>query len=219
MTDAPAPISAQLRTRFQAIPKPERDAHQSFSIRVWRGLSWLERAEAASDPDSRFISLWIAFNAIYGHLAEAGRDAQDHASWQSFLARMVKHDASDALGRILGDQQAAILRLIDNRFLFRPFWQKQPGATEKLRRAVQRTLIDFRQGNTLAVLQELFERLYVMRQQVFHGAATSGGKLNRFSLETCTQLLARIVPPMIDTMIVAGPGVDWGEVCFPPVKE
>jgi hypothetical protein len=208
-----------LRERFQVIAKADRDAHQAFSVRVWRGLSWLERAETAGDSDSRFISLWIAFNAIYGHLAEAGRDVQDHASWQSFLARMVERDACDSLGRILTAQQAAVLRLIDNKFLFRPFWQNHPDAAEKLRRAVQRSLIDFRQGNTLALLQELFERLYVMRQQVFHGAATSGGKLNRASLETCTQLLAAIVPAMIETMIAAGPGVDWGEVCFPPVEQ
>ena len=69
------------------------------------------------------------------------------------------------------------------------------------------------------VLQELFERLYVMRQQVFHGAATSGSKLNRTALKRSTAVLARIVPAMVCVMIEAGPGADWGEVCFPPVDQ
>jgi hypothetical protein len=218
MAMAGTQTAAAMRERFQAIPKPDRDAHQAFSIRVWRGLSWLERAEGAADVDSRFISLWIAFNAIYGHLGEDGRDAQDRISWQAFLARMVEKDADDKLGRLLTSQQAAVLHLIDNQFLFRPFWQKLPNAKDKLHRAVQKTLLDYRHGNTLPILQELFERLYVMRQQVFHGAATSGSKLNRAALEAGTHVLSGIVPAMIDVMIVAGPAVDWGEVCFPPVS-
>lgn len=210
--------AAVMRERFLAIPEPDRKAHQSFSIRVWRGLSWLERAEGAADVDGRFISLWIAFNAIYGHLGDDGRDAQDHATWQAFLARMVEKDAEDHLGRLLADLQTTVLHLIDNQFLFRPFWQKQPDAKEKLRRSVQKSLIRIRQGDTLPLLQELFERLYVLRQQVFHGAATSGSKLNRATLEAGTHVLSRIVPAMIEVMIAAGPAIDWGEVCFPPVS-
>ena len=80
-----------LRERFRSIPESERGANQAFSIRVWWGLSWLERAEGANDVEVRFISLWIAFNAIYGYLYE-GANAPDHASWQEFLAKIVKAD-------------------------------------------------------------------------------------------------------------------------------
>ena len=34
-----------LRVRFRDIPREIRDEHQDFAIRVWRGISWLERAE------------------------------------------------------------------------------------------------------------------------------------------------------------------------------
>jgi len=213
------PESTSLRNQFRAIPKEARDAHQDFSIRVWRGLSWLERGEKAEDFEGRFISLWIAFNSIYGHLDEDGRDARDRASWQTFLARLVKEDAEGALGRIVRERQAGILRLIDNQFLFKPFWLGLPDAAEKLRRSVRRCLKCYNDGSTLAVLQELFERLYVMRTQVFHGAATSGSKLNRPTLERSTGVLAALVPEMVRIIISAGPAVDWGEVCFPPVKE
>ena len=39
---------------------------EEFSLRLHRGLSWLQRAEQDDDdPDASFIFLWIAFNSIY----------------------------------------------------------------------------------------------------------------------------------------------------------
>ena len=212
------PTAELLRERFKAIPEDQRDANQPFSIRIWRGLSWLERAEAADDLEGRFISLWIAFNAIYGYLEE-GVNAPDHASWQEFLARIVRADGPDVLGKILWAEQLTILRLIDSKYLFRPFWLGQPGADEKLQRSRQHAIRAYNSRQALAVLQELFERLYVMRQQVFHGAATSGSKLNRTAIKRCTGVLVQVIPAMIEIMIAAGPETDWGEVCFPPVRK
>jgi len=211
--------AAALRKHFRTIPKANRDARQAFSIRVWRGLSWLERSEKADDLEGRFISLWIAFNAIYGHLDEEGRDARDRASWQTFLARMVEHDADDALGQAVRDRPGDILPLIDNRYLFKPFWLGQADADEKLVRARRWALKAYNDGSTLAVLQELFERFYVLRMQVFHGAATSGSRLNRQTLTQAVGLLADLVPRMLGILIAAGPDVDWGDVCFPPVED
>jgi len=61
-----------LRRRFKAIPEQTWEANQVFSIRIWRGLSWLERSESAPDIEGQFISLWTAFNAIYGRLQDDG---------------------------------------------------------------------------------------------------------------------------------------------------
>ncbi len=217
--DKSAPVSAgALRERFKAIPQAQREANQAFSVRIWRGLSWLERAEAAADVEGRFISLWIAFNAIYGHL-EDGVAAPDHASWQTFLAGVVAADGRDQLGRILWAEQLTVLRLIDNKYLFRPFWLGQADAEEKRARSRRRAVNAYNAGQTLAVLEELFERLYVMRQQVFHGAATRGSRLNRPALKSCTAILARLVPAMMDIMIAAGAETDWGQLCFPPVEQ
>jgi len=212
------PASA-LRERFKAIPEGGRAANQAFSVRIWRGLSWLERSEAAQDPEGRFISLWIAFNAIYGHLDDDGRNAQDHASWQSFLARMVEHDREDRLGMIICDEQTAVLRLIDNEYIFRPFWLGQDNWKDKLGKSVRYVLRCYQNNGVVGVLQELFERLYILRSQVFHGAATSGSKLNRRQISAGTGILSALVPAMIAIMIDAGPEADWGEICFPPMKE
>ena len=134
MSDTGTSTAAELRTRFKAISQEQRDANQAFSIRIWRGLSWLERAEKAPDVDGQFISLWIAFNAIYGHMQGDGMNAPDHASWQEFLASIVKADTEDRLGQVMWADQLHILRLVDNQYLFRPFWLGQADADEKLAR-------------------------------------------------------------------------------------
>jgi hypothetical protein len=218
----PVMITAtELRKAFRAIPQDQRDAHQAFSIRIWRGLSWLERAESAGrdDPDGQFIALWIAFNAIYGRLEVAGQAAGERQSWQAFLAEIVRLDTQDWLGEVLWRLKTPVLRLIDSRFLFRPFWSGQDNWNKLLRQSTTEALVHFANHHTTAVFQELFERLYVLRQQVFHGAATQGSKLNRPTLRSGLAIMAEVLPTMVDVMIAAGPGVEWGEVCFPPVVE
>ena len=217
MSDTPLQTAVTLRRRFKAIAQEQRDANQAFSVRVWRGLSWLERAEKAVDAEGQFISLWIAFNAIYGHMQGDGMNAPDHGSWQAFLAGIVRADGEDRLGQIMWAEQRYILRLVDNQYLFRPFWLGQADADEKLARNRRNVMVHLQNRSTVGVFQELFERLYVLRQQVFHGAATSGSKLNRSYLKAAASLMSKIIPAMIEVMVAAGPRTDWGNICFPPV--
>ena len=95
--------AASLREAFRKIPRSQRDANQGFSIRVWRAISWLERAESfdASDPEGRFISTWIGFNAIYGRVDGDGNPWGDRESWGTFLAHVWRLDHEDRIRRIL----------------------------------------------------------------------------------------------------------------------
>jgi hypothetical protein len=219
MKEVAGQLAAALRERFKAIPEGQRADNQAFSVRVWRGLSWLERSEAAGDTEGKLISLWIAFNAIYGYLDDDGRNAADHSSWQSFLAKLVKHDGLSNLDEVVYKNQKYILYLIDNQYIFRPFWSGQSNWEMLFKKSRQSALQNFGNHQILPILQELFERLYILRAQVFHGAATSGSKLNRRQINTGTDILAALIPVMITIMIEAGPEVDWGEICFPPVGE
>jgi hypothetical protein len=218
-TDTVILTADAMRRRFWAVPREVRDTHQSWSIRIWRGLSWLERAEQALDPEGRLISLWIAFNSIYGHEDDANRPASDRASWQSFLARIWKLECPDRLGEVLCQQAPAIRRLIDCKYLFRPFWLGLNDWKSRHNKAVRAMLSNERNGNTLALLQQLFEQLYMLRVQVFHGAATSGSKYKTKNIEDAISVLAGLVPLMIDIILTAGPEQDWGEVCYPPIHE
>ena len=120
-------------------------------------------------------------------------------------------------GRIMWADQLHILRLVDNQYLFRPFWLGHTDAEEKLARNRRNVMRHLQNRSTLGVFQELFERLYILRQQVFHGAATSGRKLSRSYLTAAVGLMSRTIPVMIETIIEAGPETDWGEICFPPM--
>jgi hypothetical protein len=64
------------------------------------------------------------------------------------------------------------------------------------------------------ILQALFERIYIMRLQVFHGASTKSSSLNRRTLSERTAILFDLFPSMIEVMIRNGLSVDWGSVCL-----
>ena len=217
MSSKPAKTAESLREQFKGIPQDQRDEHQAYSVRIWRGLSWLERSESAANMEGRFMSLWIAFNAVYGYLEDDGFNAPDHAAWQAFLASIAKADVQGHLAQILWAQQVNVLRLIDSKYQFRPFWLGHPDAEEKLKRSVKQAIMHFNGRSVVGVLEELFERLYVLRQQVFHGAATASSKLNRRAMKLGTGILAAVIPAIIVIMINVGPEAEWGEVCFPPM--
>lgn len=211
--------AVDLRTAFRAIPKEKRDANQSFAIRVWRALSWLEQAELASDVDSRFVNAWIAFNALYGRTDEQNHSWGDREAWSTFLAIIWRVDHEGHLRTLLCRKQLPVLRLIENRFLYDKFWlHPQANHVSILSAKVRELLPRFGKHNMLPILDTLFDRIYVMRLQVFHGASTKGSSMNRRTVSACTEMLCEFLPTMIDIMIRNGVGTDWGRVCFPPVK-
>jgi hypothetical protein len=215
----PALIAADLRKAFRAIPEEQRDKQKSFSVRVWRALSWLERAEAAAEVEDRFIALWISFNALYGQLGEDNRSLPDRETWQSFLARVWKMDNDGRLWPILRDKQVPVLGLLGNHWLAYEFWlSPEHDHAADLQVKVKELLKVYGRGNMLPVLEKVFDRIYVQRLQLFHGASTKGSYLNRRTLTTCTNLLGEFIPVIMSIMIAAGPAVDWGPLCFPPIE-
>jgi hypothetical protein len=109
--------------------------------------------------------------------------------------------------------------MIQNKYLFRPFWDRRPNAEGALKQCCTAAVVNLANHLTTGIVEELFERLYVLRAQVFHGAATRGSKLNRANLRNGADLLSKLLPAMIAIMLAAGPETNWGDVCFPPIKE
>jgi hypothetical protein len=215
----PGPTAAELRKSFRDIPRELRDTHQSFAIRIWRALSWLERAEQATEAEDRFIACWIGFNALYGRQDDQNRAWGDREAMGTFLATIWRLDDEDVLRHLLFKRQLPVLRLIENKWLYDRFWAAPKTDHQPvLSQLVKRLLREFGQKDMLPVLQLLFERIYVMRLQVFHGASTKGSSLNRRALNECTGLLHEFLPLAIEVMIGKGLPIDWGAVCFPPMN-
>ncbi|MEQ3637138.1 hypothetical protein [Alcanivorax sp.] len=93
-------------TRHHALKirqRQERDDYpEDLSLRVHRVLSWLDRAEQKFDPDSRFIFLWIAFNAAYASEIDDRQGLSDQATFNAFLDKPHTLDKSQHLKAGLG---------------------------------------------------------------------------------------------------------------------
>ncbi len=212
------PASDELRVRFREIPRETRDQHQDFAIRVWRGISWLERAEIllTDDLEGRFLALWIGINALYGQLDRDGRPWGDREALAAFISRIYPLDSSGRLRAVVAKNQKSALSLIDNKFLFEGFWAGSKTAKADLGMEVKNAILMLTKPNQLPLWRMLLSRLYLMRNQVFHGASTKGSTLNRKSLRNCVTVLSSFLPACLETMIEYGVTQDWGEVCYPP---
>jgi hypothetical protein len=69
---------------------------------------------------------------------------------------------------------------------------------------------------TKIVLGTLFDRLYVLHNQLVHGGATWGSKTNRQQVKDGARLFALLVPIYID-LTIENLGEDWGKPNCPVV--
>lgn len=119
---------------LKARQRAERQDHPiNLALRVHRALSWLDRAEQCGDDhDGRFIFLWIAFNAAYAN--EIGDRERTHELqvFEAFLQKLVDLDRGRVLYELIWTEFPKSIRmLLDNRFVFQPFWDYQNGRIDE----------------------------------------------------------------------------------------
>jgi hypothetical protein len=195
-----------------------RDGYPTnLNLRVHRALSWLQRAEIADDADSKFIFLWISFNAAYAYEIDETSRLSEQETFKFFLDTGKKID-----GLIWKEFSGSIRVLLDNEFVFQGFWdfhaKKISEEDWKMRfakgkHAAQTALAS---GNSPQLLGVVFNRLYTLRNQLIHGGATWNGSVNRKQLSDCVQLLGKLVPVIIELMI-ENPNTLWGDACYPVI--
>lgn len=71
-------------------------------------------------------------------------------------------------------------------------------------------------GETAGVLGVVFDRLYLLRNQLVHGGATWNSKVNRQQVRDGANLMGSLVPIVIGVM-VERPEAGFGEAAFPVV--
>lgn len=195
---------------------------QSSSIRVHRAISWLARAEAETDDyDARFIFLWIALNAAYAR--EFGFEQAERDQLREFIRELLARDEHNRLHSILFGQFTGPIRtLIDNKFVFEPFWRAlrehdSSGRWEEQFKASQRlALRALMERQTDVLLSIVLDRLYVLRNQLVHGGATWSSSANRAQVRDGAAILSTLVPVVIQ-LIVCADGLDLGEIAFPVI--
>lgn len=167
----------------------------------------LQRSErSADDNDTRFIQLWIAFNAAYA--GEFGNEHSEHKLVASFVARLVAADVHQRLHALLFKQFPGPIRLlIDSRYVFAPFWcalrdhnpsERRKSQFNVSRKAAMDNLLGHRTANLLTIV---LGRLCVLSSQLVHGVATWNSYINRHQLRDANALLGALLPTIISVMM------------------
>ena len=214
------PTHAELRARFKAIPG--ESSTDAWRTRLHRALSWLARADVESaDPDARFLFLWISLNAAYAR--EVGQDESERDRVREFLARLVEKDECGCLQATLFDQFSGPIRtLIENRHVYQPFWTAQrtwdgsESWKESFEAAKHLAMKALMHRETALVLAIVFDRLYVLRNQIVHGGATWNSSVNRQQVKDGAAILGTLLPIVLDLMI-RHPELDHGDILYPVV--
>jgi hypothetical protein len=209
-----ATLKARQRSLRENWPQP-------FALRIHRGISWISRAEQEIDDHAgAFLFYWIGFNAAYGGERSHFGTRDD---FHTFFHRLERFDTDSRLYDIVWHSFPGPIRLfLQNRYVFAPFWSYHNGENsssdweDKFEAAERRFHAALRDGDTITILSMLFDRLYVLRNQIMHGGATWNSAVNRDQLRDGAAILRSTVPVMIDLMMDA-PGADWGVPMYPVV--
>src|SRR5690606_4419053 len=197
---------------------------QPLSLRIHRSLSWLGRAEReADDADVRFILSWIGFNAAYSADLDQAVTCERNA-FQSYFKALVSLDRDNRIYNAVWNRFSQEIRLLlDNRYVYAPFWKYQNGVAgyedweERLRRSMQMIGRALHRRDTPLILSILFDRLYVLRNQLVHGGATWKSQVNRNQVRDGAAVLDCLLTIFIDIMM-DNPHHDWGRPYVPVVK-
>ena len=195
----------------------------ALALRVHRAISWIRRSERETDDDDvRFVLLWIAFNAAYA--SEIGEeDDSERDLFAGYFGRLVALDG----GRRIYDAvwmrfPHEIRNLLDNRFVYSPFWSFHNGVAafadweERLARSRKTIAGAMGRMDTPRILSVVFDRLYVLRNQLVHGGATWNGAVNRAQVRDGAAILGWLVPIFVD-MMMDHPEEAWGMPYYPVV--
>lgn len=192
------------------------------SIRLHRAISWIKASEEQEkNPDFRLISLWISCNSLYS-MNEARFEAmQERERFAEFVDKLIELDNEKRLYNLLWNKYSGSIRLlIENKFVYGPFWDHQRGETKNWEKGFNKSIVDANEalsgGNVNYLLRIVLDRLYVLRNQIIHGGSTYKSKVNRAQVKDGANILNSLIPVMIEIMM-ENAGDKWGGVYYPPV--
>ena len=200
------------------------DQNHPTNIRIHRAFSWLQCVEAIGpgvNDDLALMGQWVAFNALYGRWdAERREPLSDRASWRDFLRRILDLDRDGRLADALQLNRPLVMSILEDQYLSGFFWEEPcPRRANQSKKAMYESQTWYLEDRWLMILERVMERIYLLRCQLMHGAATHGGKLNRDPLRRCVAMLGHLLPAIITVITDHGADEDWGEMCYPPLRE
>jgi len=192
------------------------------NIRFHRSCSWMQRGEQVDDQkdlDLSLLSYWVAFNTLYGQWDDGLQEpVPDRICWRHFLDRMLDLDSGQIIGDCLMTNRPLVMSIFDDQYLSHYFW-KDP--TDQRARQSKKAKFDaqtwYLEGNWTLILDCLIDRIYLLRCQLVHGAATYNSSLNRIAIRRCSQMMNHLLRAFLLVWIERGSEEDWGIMCYPPI--
>lgn len=195
-----------------------------LNLRTYRSIVWLQRADALreADADAAFIFSWISFNAAYAReLNESSNEAREE--FAEYFEKLIRCDSRNRIDHEVWHLfEGDISDLLNNRYIFSPFWKYQNGDTrysdweDRFERAKTAAKYSIQNRETVRTLSIVFDRLYVLRNQLMHGGATWNSSVNRHQIHAATDVLMSLLPLFVDTMLT-NPDENWGVPFYPVV--
>lgn len=215
-------LQSQHESLKQLLKRKRDQFSDTHSTRLHRAISWLKcAAEQQDDVDLQLISLWIAFNACYAVDHGGSESLAERFAFQGFVEKLVKHDTQNAIYACLWETYSGPVKaLIKNPYVYSGFWQakREDVNSDVWRQSFDRlsvlALNHLSRQNVPELLGIVLDRLFVLRNQLIHGGATYGSKVNRDQVQDGTQLLSSLVPIMVSIMLEASEE-DWGNIYYP----
>tara|TARA_A100001035_G_C27750404_1_gene486168 strand:+ start:222 stop:860 length:639 start_codon:yes stop_codon:yes gene_type:complete len=188
--------------------------NDNFTTRIHRSLSWLEKAEKENEPDANFIFLWISFNGAY-----SSQEHNHSYDIRSDFFTLIYHFGKKEIDEIIETNfKNEIYPILNNEFLIESYWHGK-GYNYENEKAYDINMIheelNKRKKNCCKILEKLFQRLNILRNQIFHGYTTYNSSVNRISVITAAKLMQIFVPFFLEIMI-KNYEENWGEIDFHP---
>ena len=157
-----------------------------------------------------------------------GKNWTETDEFKAFADKAVEQDTENSLARLIfDDAREIVLRLIEDIYLYKGFWLARNGVYsgqswrnrfEKERNSTRQHLMKRDYRLVREILPVIFDRLYVLRNQLIHGGATWRSSVNRSQVELGAKVMASLVPTIISIML-ENPDEDWGPCFYQPTLE
>ena len=191
-----------------------------FRVRIHRALSWGQAAEKEERLDEKLIKYWISFNALYGS------GFTEFSEVEKFLGIVISVDKDNILKNALIEKTNTIKNFFSIPELYDAYW-KDEMATRVDREKVASKYSEKNKDKFIefiktgvgadAVLFDLFDLIYLLRNQIFHGSASYDSVDNNSIKENCIEILGIFIPLIIEIMI-NNPNNNWHEVKYKPIR-
>ena len=210
--------------------KASNCSNKVLLTRARRALSWLEKSEKENSQDAKFIFLWISLNCTYSKhtLQEDDRDLRNNF----FELILESDDKKKSIWYLLNERYPEeITLIINNEHIYIDFWKDEKHSFNQQKKLLWQASMDYENNkitdklidsknnkskeDVIYILNILFSRLYVLRNQIFHGGSTFEGSVNRTQVDDGSNLMQYLVPLFIKIML-ENPQNSYSEVPYPP---